>query len=212
MAVQGEDRCAFTRGGAEGSSVIVAKGRKRGGTGFRVENGAAMVSSNPTIFPKGRNMSQPLTQGKIPGSVTSEGCAHCGASKGRSRDTYCSVRCQKDQQHKNYINLWIAGEITGLKADNVLSGHVRRHLISMAQNRCNCSGCDGCRPENQCSWSAVHPVTGLVPLEIDHVDGDWRNSRPENLKVLCPNCHALTPTYRALNKGNGRPRVGATAR
>jgi predicted HNH restriction endonuclease len=25
--------------------------------------------------------------------------------------------------------------------------------------------------------------------------------RLENLQLLCPNCHALTPTYRARNKG-----------
>ena len=31
-----------------------------------------------------------------------------------------------------------------------------------------------------------------------------RNNKLENLRLLCPNCHAQTPTYKAKNKGNGR--------
>jgi hypothetical protein len=42
-----------------------------------------------------------------------------------------------------------------------------------------------------------------VPLELDHVDGDRTNNRLENLRLLCPNCHALTPTYRGRNIGRG---------
>ncbi|MEU8589802.1 HNH endonuclease [Streptomyces sp. NPDC048664] len=40
-----------------------------------------------------------------------------------------------------------------------------------------------------------------LPLEVDHLDGDWRNNRLENLRLLCPNCHATTDTYRGRNKG-----------
>ncbi len=35
------------------------------------------------------------------------------------------------------------------------------------------------------------------------MDGDWRNNAAHNLTLLCPSCHSLTPTYRALNRGNG---------
>lgn len=38
-----------------------------------------------------------------------------------------------------------------------------------------------------------------MPLELDHVSGDRRDNRPENLRFLCPNCHALTPTFRGRN-------------
>ncbi|MFK0255694.1 HNH endonuclease signature motif containing protein [Streptomyces sp. NPDC090445] len=41
-----------------------------------------------------------------------------------------------------------------------------------------------------------------LPLEIDHIDGDWHNNRRENLRFLCPNCHSTTDTYR----GRGRRR------
>ncbi|WP_404959907.1 HNH endonuclease [Streptomyces sp. 147326] len=36
-----------------------------------------------------------------------------------------------------------------------------------------------------------HPL----PLEVDHIDGDWRNNQPGNLRLLCPNCHAITSTW-----------------
>ena len=41
-----------------------------------------------------------------------------------------------------------------------------------------------------------------IPLELDHIDGNHYNNMLENLKILCPNCHAKTPTYRGKNKKN----------
>lgn len=35
-----------------------------------------------------------------------------------------------------------------------------------------------------------------ITLEIDHIDGNTKNNSPENLKLLCPNCHSQTPTWR----------------
>ncbi|MDH6609621.1 hypothetical protein M2164_005256 [Streptomyces sp. SAI-208] len=34
-----------------------------------------------------------------------------------------------------------------------------------------------------------------MTLEIDHVNGDWSDDRRENLRLLCPNCHAITSTW-----------------
>lgn len=38
-----------------------------------------------------------------------------------------------------------------------------------------------------------------IPLELHHIDGDKNNLLVENLELLCPNCHALTDTYRGKN-------------
>lgn len=35
-----------------------------------------------------------------------------------------------------------------------------------------------------------------LPLEIDHIDGDWRNNLLCNLRFLCPNCHHQTDSNR----------------
>lgn len=39
-----------------------------------------------------------------------------------------------------------------------------------------------------------------IPLELEHKNGINNDHRIENLELLCPNCHALTDTYRGKNK------------
>lgn len=40
-----------------------------------------------------------------------------------------------------------------------------------------------------------------IPIELEHVNGNRFDCRIDNLTLLCPNCHALTKTYRGKNKG-----------
>lgn len=70
----------------------------------------------------------------------------------------------------------------------VLCGYVERH--NLIPYTCACCGCDG-------TWQ-----NGIIALELDHIDGDNCNNEISNLRYLCPNCHALTSTYRGRNKGN----------
>lgn len=70
---------------------------------------------------------------------------------------------------------------------------MRRYLIHRFGEKCS-----------RCGWAKRNAKTGKVPVEVEHIDGDWRNNRVENLTLLCPNCHSLTETYRGLNRGRGR--------
>lgn len=38
-----------------------------------------------------------------------------------------------------------------------------------------------------------------IPLELDHINGKHTDNRIENLRMLCPNCHAQTDTYKGKN-------------
>lgn len=55
-----------------------------------------------------------------------------------------------------------------------------------------------------CGWNKKHSKTKRVPIQLEHIDGNSDNNKLKNCKILCPNCHSLTPTFGALNKGNGR--------
>lgn len=39
-----------------------------------------------------------------------------------------------------------------------------------------------------------------IDLELDHIDGNKTNHKLKNLRILCPNCHSQTSTYRSKNK------------
>ncbi len=50
----------------------------------------------------------------------------------------------------------------------------------------------------------------ILPLELDHINGDASDNFPNNIRLLCPNCHSITPTWKGRNKGNGRKSRGLT--
>lgn len=106
-------------------------------------------------------------------------CAHCGKQITRY-GKYCSVRCQQATATANRLALWFTGELTFRKVPNC----VRRYLYETRGERCE-----------ECGWCRVHPVTGRIPVQIEHVDGDDTNNVLQNLKILCPSCHSLTPTW-----------------
>jgi len=54
------------------------------------------------------------------------------------------------------------------------------------------------------SCNNVNWLGSKIPLELDHIDGDSSNHKLENIRLLCPNCHAFTETYRGKNIGRCR--------
>lgn len=119
-------------------------------------------------------------------------CRSCSKETKRPQDVYCDNGCQQEFQYEEYIRRWKLGQETGNKGENV-SNHIRRYLKTKHGDACT-----------RCNWSKVNPVTGRVPLNVEHLDGNSENTVPDNLDLICPCCHSLTPTYGALNKGNGR--------
>lgn len=66
--------------------------------------------------------------------------------------------------------------------------------------------------ENKCeSCGLIEWMDEPIPLELDHINGDNEDRRLENLRVLCPNCHALTPTYCKKKLRCGSPTAEAVA-
>ena len=106
---------------------------------------------------------------------------------------YCSIKCQTEFQYSEYIFKWKTGLVNGKRGKYQLSNHIRRYLFEKYERKCS-----------ECGWDKTNLFTGKSPLEIDHVDGNPYNNSEENLKLICPNCHSLTATFKALNKGNGR--------
>ena len=108
---------------------------------------------------------------------------------------YCSNKCQKEYLYKIFIDKWRKGLVNGTIGVNIrfTSKHIRRYLIETTGEKCS-----------QCGWNARHSITGRVPLEIDHADGNSENGIESNLRLLCPNCHSLTLFYKNLNRGMGR--------
>jgi len=123
-----------------------------------------------------------------------EKCLNCGEETPRAKYKYCSNACQIQYQHKLYIRKWKDGEINGLLSIGVVSGHIKKYLREKYHNKCYL-----------CGWSKINLVTGSVPLVADHIDGNWRNNVETNLRLICPNCDALTSTYAGLNRDKGRP-------
>jgi hypothetical protein len=113
----------------------------------------------------------------------------------KDQKKYCSNICQMSDRQEQYISLWKMGQKTGNRGIRTkgISGHVKKHLEKKFGERCSI-----------CGWSKQNPITGRVPLEIDHIDGNSENSSEENLRLICPNCHSLSPNFRNLNRGNGR--------
>jgi hypothetical protein len=103
--------------------------------------------------------------------------------------TYCSRKCQSVTETSLLVDAWLRGDISGYNESGMLYQWVKKYVKKVKGNKC-------CL----CGWAEINTFSGNIPVHVDHIDGNWRNSTLDNLRVLCPNCHSLTGSYGALNK------------
>ena len=120
-------------------------------------------------------------------------CLVCKKELSGKQLKFCGNKCQQEHKFQENIFEWKTGTKSGLKYEGEVSNYVRRYLHEKYNSKCH-----------KCGWGEINPVTGKVPLTVNHIDGDSSNNRPENLELICPNCHSLTHNYGSLNRGNGR--------
>lgn len=97
---------------------------------------------------------------------------------------YCASQCRQ----ADLLRKWFDGE--WVPEAKEFPSWLREFLII--------GGC------SKCQWNEVNPLTGRSPVQIDHINGNSSDHSRKNIQALCPNCHSLTTTYGALNKGRGR--------
>lgn len=123
-------------------------------------------------------------------------CLNCGIEIKSLK--YCSQKCKNEYNQKIFEEKWLNGEVSG-NTDGPwtepVSG-VRKYLFKKYNNKCS-----------KCGWGEMNQFTGKIPLEVEHIDGNANNTTPDNVTLLCHDCHSLTSTYRGANRGNGRPKT-----
>ena len=112
-------------------------------------------------------------------------CLHCDVKLKRSSKKYCSVGCQSDYEIAEKYEQWINGQDT-------FSSQVSKKLVTIRDGYC-------CKICNISEWHGES-----ITLDLDHISGNSEDNTKNNLRLLCPNCHSQTDTYKNKNVGNGR--------
>jgi len=102
---------------------------------------------------------------------------------------FCDVNCQTKYNRDILIDRWLKDPS---KFESTPSC-VRWWFINKYGEKCMI-----------CGWNEINPYTKKIPLELHHINGNWKNNYPDNIEMICANCHTLTPTYRGANRGKGR--------
>lgn len=136
-----------------------------------------------------RDADHPLRTGPASEKPKNPECSE-GCGRRTSRSEGVCFPCQTPTNKAK----WLAGDVSasyvGKNKDPAV--WVKQHLIETRGDRCE-----------ECRFDKKAP-DGRSIIQMDHIDGNYLNNSPSNLKLLCPNCHAMTETYGRLNKRGGR--------
>ena len=95
------------------------------------------------------------------------------------------------KQYNEYVIKWKQGLEDGVKGLST-SSYIKRFMLIKYDYKCS-----------ECGWNKLNPYTNKIPLELEHIDGDYTNNNESNLTILCPSCHSLTATYKGANRDKG---------
>jgi len=126
-------------------------------------------------------------------------------------DSMCAASARLGMQYKTFRRLareagvWapnqpgkgISKKRPSISLDEILAGHHPQYQTYKLKVRLFKEGlkariCEECGIGDR--WQGK-----TLELELDHINGDSADHRWENLRVVCPNCHSQTSTYRAKN-------------
>lgn len=114
------------------------------------------------------------------GMFTKKLCKECGnETKNRK---YCSSECANKGRKKEWEQKLQTGKITY----SYTNGQVRKWLLNNREHKC-----ESCHLTD---W-----LDKPINLTMEHKDGNACNNIPENLMLLCWNCHSMTLTFGRKN-------------
>jgi hypothetical protein len=108
-------------------------------------------------------------------------CINCSKEVNKKSGKYCSHDCQQTWQ----------------RAEKLKAGVLDPRCIKKVLLKERGEKCEECGITN---WNGKR-----IMFDMDHIDGDHNNNDFSNLRLICPNCHSQTDTYKGKNKGRGRP-------
>ncbi|MCV7191347.1 HNH endonuclease [Mycolicibacterium brumae] len=119
-------------------------------------------------------------------------CRGCGSAlTKRSQKSFCSNACQRAAERAERTKHWLETGEASCAGSHRLH-YIRLHLAQAQSGRCAICGCSDV-------WQGE-----ILAFVLDHIDGNPDNNRPENLRLVCPNCDSQLPTYKSRNRGHGR--------
>ena len=116
-------------------------------------------------------------------------CVKCGNKTASSANKFCSSKCGGSYRTNNAVEKWLSGELVGYTGVAMqVKTFVRNWLFETRGTKCE-----------ECGWDDRHPIYETILTEVHHIDGDASHCTPDNLRILCPCCHAKTPNHRNRN-------------
>jgi hypothetical protein len=116
-------------------------------------------------------------------------CLNCGNDI-PNRNVYCNNKCQADYQLKNIFKSIEEGDFSRYSRSDTIHSIMKKYLINKYGEKCMI-----------CDWDKVNEYTGIIPIQINHIDGNPHNHSLSNVELICPNCHSLTEFFGSRGKG-----------